>query len=113
MDKGYDAEALHRQIQEEMGVDSVIPLRTWQGRILFGIYRQEMYVNFDQEQYRERNKTETAFLVLKRRFGEELKARRYWYQVKEIKSKGILHNPTKAVQAVVIVVAREEFNRVI
>jgi hypothetical protein len=42
-----------------------------------------MYVNFDKERYRERNKAETAFPRLKRRFGEELKARKYRYQVKE------------------------------
>jgi transposase len=70
-----------------------------------------VYTNFDQERYRERNKVETAFSVLKRRFGEELKARKYWYQVKEIESKVILHNLTKAGQAVVIVVVWEEFNR--
>jgi hypothetical protein len=98
MDKGYDAERLHRQIQEEIGADSVIPVRTWKGRVRSGIYRQEMYTDFDQERYRERNKVETAFSVLKRRFGEELKARKYWYQVKEIKSKVILHNLTKAGQ---------------
>ncbi len=110
MDKGYDAETLHRQIREELGADSVIPVRTWQGRIWSGAYRREIYANFDKERYRERNKVETAFSVLKRRFGEELKARKYWYLVKEIMSKVILHNLTKAVQAVVIVVW-EEFNR--
>jgi hypothetical protein len=56
MDKGYDAERLHRQIQEDMGADSVIPARTWQGRIRSGIYRQEMHTNIDEERYRERNK---------------------------------------------------------
>ncbi|SDK37207.1 Transposase DDE domain-containing protein, partial [Methanoculleus thermophilus] len=111
MDKGYDAETLHRQIREELGADSVIPVRTWQGRIRSGTYRQEMYANVDDERYRERNKVETAFSVLKRRFGEELKARKYWYQVKEIKIKVILHNLTKAVQTVVIVVVWKEFNR--
>lgn len=113
MDKGYDAETLHRQIREELGADSVIPVRTWQGRIRSGTYRQEMYANFDDERYRERNKVETAFSVLKRRFGEGLKARKYWYQVKEIKIKVILHNLTKAVQTVVIVVVWKEFNRAV
>jgi hypothetical protein len=111
MDKGYDAETLHRQVREEIGADSIIPVRTWQGRIRSGTYRQEMYPNFDKERYRERNKVETAFSVLRRRFGEELKARKYWYQVKEIKSKVILHNLTKAVQAVVIVGIWKGFNR--
>ena len=90
MDKGYDAEQLHRQIREGIGADSAIRVRTWQGRIRSGIYRQEMHTNFDEERYRERNKVETAFSVIKRRFGEELKARKYWYQVKEIKTKLIL-----------------------
>jgi transposase len=111
MDKGYDAEHLHRQIREEIGADSVIPVRTWQGKILSGKYRQEMFVDFDADRYRERNKVETAFSVLKRRFGGDLKARKYRYQVKEIKSKLILHNLTKAPQSVVVVVIVEEFNR--
>jgi hypothetical protein len=28
MDKGYDSKELHRQVREEMGADSVIPVRT-------------------------------------------------------------------------------------
>jgi len=103
MDRGYDAEHLHRQIREEIGAESVIPVRTWKGRIRSGRYRQEMYTNFDEKRYRERNKVETAFSVLKRRFGEELKARKYRCQVKEIKTKLILHNLTKAGQAIIIV----------
>jgi transposase len=59
-----------------------------------------MYANFDEGQYRERNEVETTFSVNKRRFGEELKARKYWYQVKEISSKLILHNLAKAGQIV-------------
>lgn len=111
MDKGYDSENLHRQIREEMGADSVIPVRTWKGKIYSGKYRQAMYNNFDSERYRERNKVETAFSVIKRRFGEGLKARKYWYQVKEIKVKMILHNLTKVVQSVVIVIIVEAFQQ--
>lgn len=61
MDKGYGSENLHRQIREELGADSGTPVRTWQGRIRSGTYRQEMYSNFDEERYQERNKVETAF----------------------------------------------------
>ncbi|ACL17585.1 IS5-like element ISMepa1 family transposase [Methanosphaerula palustris] len=111
MDKGYDSEKLHRQIREEMGADSVIPVRTWKGKIYSGKYRQEMYNNFDSKRYYERNKVETAFSVIKRRFGEDLKARKYWYQVKEIKVKMILHNLTKVVQSVVIVIIVEAFQQ--
>ena len=39
-----------------------------------------------------RNKVETVFFVLKRKFGESLKARKYRLQVKEIKIKVILYN---------------------
>jgi hypothetical protein len=49
MDKGYDSKALHRRIREELGADLVIPVRTWQGKIRSGTYRQEMYANFDDE----------------------------------------------------------------
>lgn len=96
MDKGYDSEDLHRWIREEIGADSGIPVSTWQGKIYSGKYRQEMFADFDTNRYRERNKVETAFSVLKRRFGGDLKARKYRYQVREIKTKLILHNLTKA-----------------
>jgi len=52
-DNGYDAEPLHRQIREEVGADSVIPVRTWQGRIQSGVYREEMHSNFDEKWHRE------------------------------------------------------------
>ena len=89
----------------------MIPVRTWQRRIQLGIYWERMHSNFDEEWHRERNKVETALFVIKRRFGEELKARKYWYQVKEIKGKIILHNLTKAVQAARLLLSGEEFNR--
>lgn len=111
MDKGYDSEELHRQIREEIGADSVIPVRKWKGKISSGKYRREMYANFDVKRYAERNKVETTFSVVKRRFGEELKARKFWYQIKEIKIKLILHNLTKVVQAIMVVVILEEFNK--
>ena len=36
MDKGYDSENLYRQIREDMGADSVIPVKTWKGKIYSG-----------------------------------------------------------------------------
>jgi len=113
MDKGYDSEELHRQIREDIGAYSVIPVRKWKGKIYSGKYRQEMYAAFDSERYAERNKVETAFSVIKRKFGEGLKARKFWYQIKEIKIKLILHNLTKAVQAIMVVVVIEEFNKAV
>ncbi|QYZ79831.1 IS5 family transposase [Methanofollis formosanus] len=99
MDKGYDSENLHCQIRENIGADSLIPVRTWKGKIYSGKYRHKMYTNFDYDRYHERNKVETTFSVIKRRLGEELKARKYWYQNKEIKIKLILYNLMKEAKA--------------
>ncbi|MDG6219173.1 MAG: IS5/IS1182 family transposase, partial [Candidatus Thermoplasmatota archaeon] len=53
------------------------------------------------------------FSVLKRRFGENLKARIYWYQVKEIKIKLILYNLNMVMKKSFIVVLIEEFYRAV
>ncbi len=42
--------------------------------------------------YHQRNLVETIFSVLKRRFGENLKVRRYRYQVRDIKVRLIKYN---------------------
>jgi hypothetical protein len=52
--------------------------------------------SFDSDLYHQRNKVETVFSVLKRKFGESLKARKYRLQVKEIKIKVILYNLSRA-----------------
>jgi len=70
-----------------------------------------MYDEFDREKYHQRNQVETAFSVLKRRFGESLKARKFYSQIKEIKIKIILHNITRAVQKEIVVVVIKEFYR--
>ncbi len=111
MDRGYDSETLHQKIREEIGADSLIPVRKWKEKIYSRHYRQEMFDEFDREKYHQRNKVETAFSVLKRRFGESLKARKYYSQVKEIKIKIILHNITKAIQKRIIGLVIEEFYR--
>ena len=111
MDRGYDSETLHQKIREEIGAYSLIPVRKWKGRIYSGHYRQEMFDRFDREKYHQRNKVETAFSVLKRRFGESLKARKFYSQIKEIKIKIILHNIMKAIQNEIVVVVIKEFYR--
>lgn len=57
----------------------------------------------------EKNKFETAFSVIKKRFGEDMEAQKYRYQVEEIKIKMVLHNPTKAAQSAAISPIDEEF----
>ncbi len=53
-----------------------------------------MSENFNQEKYRQRNMVETAFSILERRYGETVRSRKYYNQMKEIKIRMILHNMT-------------------
>jgi len=58
--------------------------------------------------YHQRNKVETAFSVLKMRFGGSLKARKYRLQVKEIKIKVVVYNLSKMILSFVILIIVEE-----
>ncbi|OPY37752.1 MAG: hypothetical protein A4E35_01034 [Methanoregula sp. PtaU1.Bin051] len=70
-----------------------------------------MRVLFDPELYYQRIKVETVFSVLKRKFGESLKARKYRLQVKEVKIKVILYNLSRAMIIFSIRIVIEEFYR--
>ena len=94
MDKGYDSEDIHQYIRDSIGAESVIPVRKWSGNIYSGKYRMEMFKNFNQEKYGQRNMVETVFSVLKRRYGDTVRSRKYYNQMKEIKIRMILHNMT-------------------
>ena len=92
MDKGYDSEAIHCQIREDLHADSIIPLRSWNAEYVGGTYRQKMAYEFDVVRYGQRQLVETMFSVLKRRFGGDLKARVFANQMKEISGKMIVCN---------------------
>lgn len=92
MDRGYDSEAIHRQIREDLHADSIIPIRSWNNEIVGGTYRQEMAQQFDDVRYRRRQLVENKFSVLKRKFGGDLKARTFLIQLKEITGKMIVCN---------------------
>jgi calcineurin-like phosphoesterase family protein len=92
MDKGYDSEVIHELIRDILNSSSLIPIRERKRKRISGYYRRKMRVLFDPVQYHQRNKVETVFSVLKRKFGDSLKARKYRLQVKEIKNKVILYN---------------------
>jgi len=92
MDKGYDSEAIHSLAREQLHAVTMIPLRQRKRKRIKGHYRRKMIQEFDDELYHRRNLVETAFSVLKRKYGEEIKSRKYWNQVKEIKIKLIVHN---------------------
>jgi len=90
MDKGYDSERIHQLIHEDLGSQSMIPIRDWNASYVSGKYRQIIDSSFDVKTYGRRNMAETVFSILKRLFGETLHSRSYRQQVKEIKLKCII-----------------------
>ncbi|MBN2735035.1 MAG: IS5 family transposase [Methanomicrobiaceae archaeon] len=94
MDKGYDSEDIHKYIRDIVKAESVIPVRKWNGNIYSGKYRMEMIKNFNQVKYGQRNMVETVFSVIKRRYGENVRSRKYFNQIKEIKIRMLIHDMT-------------------
>ena len=73
MDKGYDSEEIHELIRDTMHSCSLIPVRTRKRKRISGYYRKRLAQSFDFTRYHQRNKVETAFSVMKRKYGESLK----------------------------------------
>jgi transposase len=92
LDRGYDSEQIHLQIRSEIHAKSIIPVRDWNADYVRGEFRNEMAENFDRQRYGQRNKAETVFSVIKRRFGDEIKSRGFRSQVKELKLKLIVYS---------------------
>jgi hypothetical protein len=84
MDRGYDSEDIHRLIHKVLNSCSLIPVRDRKRKRISGYYRKSLAQDFDEVTYHQRNKVETVFSILKRKFGESLKARKYRLQIKEI-----------------------------
>jgi hypothetical protein len=102
MDRGYDSEAIHRQIREDLHADSIIPIRSWNNEVVGGTSRQEMAQQFDDIRYRRRQLVENKFSILKRKFSGELKARKFIIQLKEIAGKMIVCNIHRFLQFLAI-----------
>jgi transposase len=111
MDKEYDSEEIHELIHETLNSGALIPIRTRKRNRISGYYRRRFSLSFDQEKYHQRNKVETVFSIMKRRFGEALKARKFRLQIKEIKIKVILYNLSRIISAFVFLILIEEFYR--
>ncbi len=111
MDKGYDSEEIHRLIRDTLNSCSLIPIRNRIRKRISGYYRRKMVKLFDSNQYHQRNKIETVFSVLKRKFDESLKSRKYRLQVKEIKIIVILYNLSRWMKLFCLLVLIEEFYR--
>jgi len=102
MDKGYDSEAIHRLIREELNAVSIIPVRSWNNDLIGGTYRQEMAHQFDESRYRKRQLVETQFSVLKRKFSGDLKTRTFDLQLKELSCKMIVCNLHRFLQFILV-----------
>jgi transposase len=111
MDKGYDSEEIHELIRDTLNSCSLIPVRNRKRKRISGYYRRQIAQAFDEGKYHQRNKVETVFSLLKRKFGESLKARKYRLQVKEIKIKVILYNLSKMISTLSILILIEDFYR--
>jgi transposase len=113
MDKGYDSEAIHRLIREDLHANSVIPIRSWNNEIIGGKYRQEMAHQFNDVVYPRRQIVENKFSVLKRKFSGDLKARRFLIQTKEIANKMIVCNIHRFLQFLMVKVFYRAKNLII
>lgn len=113
MDKGYDSEEIHELIRDILHSDSLIPVRNRKRKRISGYYRKRLAHSFNYEGDHQRSKVETVFSVLKRKYGESLKARKYRLQVKEIKVKAILYNISKIMNSFSLLIVSEEFYRAI
>jgi hypothetical protein len=102
MDKGYDSEAIHRLIREDLHANSVIPIRSWNNDIIGDTFRREMAQQFNDSIYPRRQLVENRFSVLKRKFHGDLKARRFLIQTNEIANKMIVCNIHRFLQFLVI-----------
>lgn len=65
-----------------------------------------MVREFDRELYHNRNLVETMFSILKRKYGEQIKATKYWNQVKEVKIKILVHNIDRQIKVIIYISRR-------
>ena len=92
LDKGYDAEWVHHMIRNQK-ILSMIPVRNMDCLIsrTRGRYRKKMRREFDTL-YHQRNKCETIFSVIKRRFGSEIKSHHDTMKEKELLYRVLAYN---------------------
>jgi hypothetical protein len=100
-----------RYILDTLNTYSLIPVRSRKRKRIFGYYRKQIAESFDEIKYPYRNKVETVFSILKRKFGESLKSRKFRLQVKAIKIKVILYTISRMISTLSILIIFEKFYR--
>ncbi len=92
-DKGFDSEENHRYANEELGANTIIPLRNNVSKYKTqGTYRKKLRRNFPFKLYHQREKIETVNFVEKNRFGNGLRSRLLRMQRKEMVLVDIVYN---------------------
>ncbi len=112
LDKGYDAEPVHKRIQDK-NILSMIPVRgDTSVDSISGKYRKIMKTEFDVIIYSQRNKTETIFSVVKRRFGSEIKSQNESQRTKELLYRVLAYNCHRMciISLVLLMISREPKN---
>ena len=93
-DAGYDSEESHRYAREDQGLHSIIPPKIGRPtkKLPSGKYRREMATSFDRETYGQRWQSETVMSMIKRNLREEVFAKSYQAQIREMMLKVLTHN---------------------
>lgn len=89
-DKGYDSRANRKFVFDKVQAIPQIPFRSISGRDGF-VNRTASYF-FDQEIYNQRSKVETVFSSIKRKYGSNLRSKKYSTQRVEVICKIIAYN---------------------
>lgn len=113
LDKGYDAEWVHQMIRQNH-VMSMIPVRN-RGCLISrtrGRYRKQMRRQFCKELYHQRNKCETIFSVIKRKFGSEIRSHHNTMKEKELLYRVLAYNCHRMtmISALLWMISREPEN---
>ena len=90
---GFDAKWVHQMIRKRQ-ILSMIPVRKKSDVVsrIKGRYRKQMKRTFDGTLYHQRNKCETIFSVIKRRFGSEIMAHNESMMTKELLCRVLAYN---------------------
>ena len=93
-DAGYDSEANHCLLRDQLGIESIIPAK--HGRPTHKLpktkYRRFMKKHLDKKRYGQRWQVETVFSMIKRNLNETINAKTYWPQCREMMLLVLTHN---------------------
>jgi len=88
MDKGYDAEWIHKFCKEK-GIRTIIPVRKG---IAKGSHRKKLQQKFPKKLYNKRSNIESTFHALKTKYGASLRSKKIQTARTQIHIRAILHN---------------------